>query len=464
MGVLRTMRLISLFLLVAVVASVAALSHHASAQQRAAVCSGSRFALVIGNANYPDAEAPLKEPVNDARALADELRGDGFEVEVVENLKKDAMRQAFDRFYRKLTKGSAALLFFSGYGIQSNSKTFMIPVDAQIWSEENVRQDGIGYDQVLAEMNKGGASVKIVILDASRRNPFEPRFRNKGSAGLGPIFAPSGTLVMYSAAPGSLVNESKSGRSLFVTELLKALSEPNLRAEEVANRTSMGVNRGTQADQVPSFSSSLSEAFSFKCSKVPNPAPQPQVETTPQPAPPPSLNAACVHRSPHDLDEIKTLESTLRRNPDDVQALYRRGKLYVQVWQFQDALEDFDHVLRLESHNVGALNNRCWVRAITGNLQAALKDCNDALQIRAQFAEAFDSRGFVNLKIGLPKQAALDFEKALQSAPRQASSLYGRGIAKLRIGDDAGSKSDIDSALTIDPTIGEEIRCYGLLK
>ena len=104
--------------------------------------AGDRYALVIGNAKYPDADAPLREPINDARDVADELKRDGFTVEIGENLTGDAMRRAFDRLYGKLRPGSVALLFFSGFGIQSNRQSYMIPVDAQIWSEADVRHDG----------------------------------------------------------------------------------------------------------------------------------------------------------------------------------------------------------------------------------------------------------------------------------------------------------------------------------
>src|SRR5512140_837849 len=89
-----------------------------------------RFALVIGNAKYPDADAPLKEPVSDARSVADELKRDGFTVETGENLTGDGMRKALERLYGHIKPGNVALIFFSGFGIQSNRQSFMIPVDA----------------------------------------------------------------------------------------------------------------------------------------------------------------------------------------------------------------------------------------------------------------------------------------------------------------------------------------------
>src|SRR5271154_5050117 len=221
-----------------------------------------RFALVIGNAKYPDADAPLKEPINDARGIADELKRDGFTVEVGENLTGDGMRKAFERLYSHVKPGGVALIFFSGYGVQSNRQSFMIPVDAQIWTEADVRRDGLSLETVLGEINNRGAGVKIALVDASRRNPYERRFRSF-SAGLAPVIAPNGTLVMYSAALSSVISDNGGDHSLFVQELLKEIRVPDLMAEETLNRTRLGVTRASRSEQVPWISSSLAEDFSF---------------------------------------------------------------------------------------------------------------------------------------------------------------------------------------------------------
>src|ERR1700748_133015 len=244
--------------------------------------AGDRFALVIGNAKYPDADTPLKEPINDARQVADELKRDGFTVEIGENLTGDNMRRAFDRLYNKLRPGSVALIFFSGFGISSNRQSYMIPVDAQIWTESDVRRDGLSLETVLGEINSRGAGVKIALIDASRRNPFERRFRSF-SAGLAPVIAPNGTLVMYSAALSSVISENGSDPSLFVRELLKETRVPALPAEETLNRTRVGVTRASRQEQVPWISSSLAEDFAF----VPGSAPPPSDLSMNTPMPPP---------------------------------------------------------------------------------------------------------------------------------------------------------------------------------
>ena len=95
-----------------------------------------RVALVIGNASYPDADGPLKEALNDSRAMAAELKRDGFDVTSGENLRREAMLQALDKLYGSVKPRSLVLVFFSGFGIQSGRQTLMISVDAQIWTDK----------------------------------------------------------------------------------------------------------------------------------------------------------------------------------------------------------------------------------------------------------------------------------------------------------------------------------------
>jgi len=468
------------------------------------LAAGDRYALVIGNSKYPDAEAPLKEPINDARDVADELKRDGFNVEIGENLNGDGMRRAFDRLYGKIKPGSVALIFFSGFGVQSNRQSYMIPVDAQIWTESDVRRDGFSLETVLGEINSRGAGVKIALIDASRRNPFERRFRSF-SAGLAPVIAPNGTLVMYSAALSSVISDNGGDHSLFVQELLKEIRVPDLMAEETLNRTRVGVTRASRGEQVPWISSSLAEDFSFSPGAGGNrPPPPPVVATLPPPNPPPppqrpSSNppplppvadpSPAPTRIPPPLETpvpptqseklgdrntdktqtaladdptIKSLTAKLATNPDDTSALYRRGQVYASKGAYSLAIKDFDDTLRLNPKDVEALNNRCWARAVVGDLQSALKDCNEALRLRPNFVDALDSRGLVNLKSGATKNAITDFDAALKINPRLTSSLYGRGLAKQRNGSVSEGNLDIANAKAMDPNIIQEFEGYGV--
>jgi Caspase domain/Tetratricopeptide repeat len=449
-----------------------------------------RIALVIGNAKYPDADAPLKEPVNDARDVADELKRDGFSVDVGENLNADGMRRAFDKLYGKVKPGSVVLVFFSGFGVQASRQSYLIPVDAQIWTESDVKRDGFSLETILGEINNRGAGVKIALIDASRRNPFERRFRSF-SAGLAPVIAPNGTLVMYSAALSSVISDNGGDHSLFVQELLKEIRVPDLMAEETLNRTRVGVTRASRSEQVPWISSSLAEDFAFipgngssaSSARPPTTAPLPvnvpPLDVAPQPridVPQPSFKPVEIPpladkpvdkndgQNPSLADDptIKSLTLKLNDNPDDANALYRRGQVYASKGAYSLAINDFSDSLRINSKDVEAYNNRCWARTVIGDLQAALKDCNEALRLRPSFVDALDSRGLLNLKSGQTKNAISDFDAALRINPRLTSSLYGRGLAKQRNGSTSDGEVDISNAKAMDPNIVKEYASYGV--
>jgi uncharacterized caspase-like protein len=223
----------------------------------------SRVALVIGNGHYPDANRPLGQSINDARALTTVLRRDGFDVIMVEDASKDDMRRAVARLESKIGPDTTALLFFSGFGIQAGRESYMIPVDAQIWKEADVRRDGLSIESVLGAMKERGAKVKLAVIDASRRNPYERRFRSY-SHGLAPINVPDNALILSSATPGKVIDDSRGQYSLLMSELLKSLDTPNAAAEAVFSKTRVAVSRATEGEQVPTVSSSLAEDVPLK--------------------------------------------------------------------------------------------------------------------------------------------------------------------------------------------------------
>lgn len=233
----------------------------ASEQGGAAAHKASRLALVIGNGQYPDANAPLAQPINDARALTATLRQHGFDVDVVEDASKDDMRRAIARLKSRIRKDSVVMLYFGGYGVEAGRQSYMIPVDAAIWKESDVRRDGISIESVLADMKEMGARTKLVVVDASRRNPYERRFRAY-SHGLAPIAAPDNALILSSATPGKVADDSKGQHSVLMTELLNHVNSQS-GVEAVFNKTRVAISRASEGEQVPSVSSSLSEDISL---------------------------------------------------------------------------------------------------------------------------------------------------------------------------------------------------------
>lgn len=225
-----------------------------------------RVALLVGNGRYPESEPLLNDPARSAQVLAAELRAGGFEVELGENLTRQGLQRILDAFRKKIRPGTVALLFYGGYAIQAGREAYMIPVDAQVWAEPDVRRDGTSLESVLTDLHAQGADVKLVIVDASLRNPFERRFRSV-SAGLGPLTTPKGSLVIYAAGLGQVVNDTAHEQGLFMAELLKEMRAPGATAEEAFARTRIGVSRASDATQVPWVSSSMVDSFSFASSE-----------------------------------------------------------------------------------------------------------------------------------------------------------------------------------------------------
>lgn len=149
------------------------------------------------------------------------------------------------------------MLFFGGYGVQAGRESYMIPVDAAIWKERDVRRQGVSIESVLDVMKERGARAKFVVVDASRRNPYERRFRAY-SHGLAPISAPDNALILSSATPGQVADDSKGDYSMLMAELLNNLNGTG-GIEAAFNKTRAAVARASDGVQVPSVSSSLLE-------------------------------------------------------------------------------------------------------------------------------------------------------------------------------------------------------------
>jgi uncharacterized caspase-like protein len=230
----------------------------AEAVQLSQAAKPSRIALVIGNGHYPDANAPLTQPINDARAITAALRREGFDVDVVEDASREDMTRAVDRLKTKINSDSVVMLFFGGYGVQAGRESYMIPVDAAIWKESDVRRQGVSIESVLGAMKEKGARAKIAVIDASRRNPYERRFR-AFSHGLAPINAPDNALILSSATPGKVADDSTGQTSVLVTELLNNIGSKAAGAEAVFSKTRIAISRASDGEQVPSISSSLLE-------------------------------------------------------------------------------------------------------------------------------------------------------------------------------------------------------------
>ena len=479
----------------------------------AADVRGDRIALIIGNAKYPDSEKPLREPINDARDLADELKRDAFDVDIMENLSGDGMRRALDKFYGRVKPGSVALVFYSGFGIQSGRQSYMIPIDAQIWTESDVRRDGFSIETVLGEINSRGANVKIALIDASRRNPFERRFRSF-SAGLAPVIAPGGTLVMYSAALSSVVADNGGDHSLFVNELLKEIRVPDLTAEETLNRTRVGVTRASRSEQVPWISSSLADDFAF--------VPGSRIASGSAPG-----KGGIIDRSRDDFDNksgksssadsgagsktanadggTKSNSSTSDGPREPVKDIFKDKDVFKDASTSKDAstfkdtstfkdavikdppIDEATRAANEEKRQQLALANDPTIKTLNGKLAdnpsdasalyrrgqvyaskgaytLAIKDFDEAIRLNPRDVEAFNNRCWARTVVNDLTAALKDCNEALRLRPNFVDALDSRGLVNLKSGQAKNAIADFDAALKINPRLTSSLYGRGLAK
>lgn len=220
-----------------------------------------RVALVIGNGSYAD--SPLKNPVNDARAMAASLRDMGFEVIVRENANLLQMDDAVREFGRRLERAHTGLFYFAGHGIQIKGRNFLIPVGARFEHEDEVSYRSLDAGQVLDKMDSAKTQVNLIVLDACRNNPFHRQFRARRQ-GLAEMEAPAGTLIAFATAPGAVALDGEGSHGVYTKHLLKQLGERGLPVEQVFKRVRVGVSAETGERQIPWESSSLREDFQFR--------------------------------------------------------------------------------------------------------------------------------------------------------------------------------------------------------
>ena len=220
-----------------------------------------RVALVIGNAAYRD--APLTNPVNDARAIALALKDAGFTVIARENVDQRGMLSALREFGDRLRAGGTGLFYYAGHGMQIKGRNYLIPVGAAVEREDEVAYNAVDAQAVLDKMEAAGNMANIMILDACRNNPFT-RSSRSGQSGLAQMDAPVGTLVAYATSPGAVASDGSGANGLYTQHLLTAIRQPGYKVEDVFKQVRVNVRRDSQGKQVPWEATSLEGDFYFK--------------------------------------------------------------------------------------------------------------------------------------------------------------------------------------------------------
>ena len=221
-----------------------------------------RTALVIGNSRYKG--APLKNPANDAGAIAENLKKLGFNVVSQLDGGKTAMENAIRAYGEQLARSKGVgLFYFAGHGLQLSWRNFLVPVDANLDRVEDVPRQTVDLAGLLGGIGKAGNPMNIVILDACRDNPFGGEL--KSGKGLSQMDAPIGTLLAYATAPGNVASDGAGANGLYTENLLRAIGTPEARIEDALKRVRLNVRLASRGTQVPWETTSLEgDVFIFK--------------------------------------------------------------------------------------------------------------------------------------------------------------------------------------------------------
>jgi hypothetical protein len=235
-----------------------------------------KYALVIGNGNYTSLSR-LKNPVNDAEDMAAALNDLDFSVDVVLDGDLDRMENAVMRLKNRLSvsRNAYGFLFYAGHGVQSNGVNYLIPIGANIPSENFLRTRAVSVQTVLDELNDARNELNVVVLDACRDNPFN--WGRTGNRGLTVIAnQPADSIVVYATSAGSIAQDGTGRNGLFTSRLLNNLKTPGLEVKEIFNRTGQDVIIASDRKQIPAIYSQFFGSAYFSKPEAAQPLETPQ--------------------------------------------------------------------------------------------------------------------------------------------------------------------------------------------
>ena len=307
--------------------------------RRTAPDPSERVALVLGNAEY--SASPLKNPVNDARAMAALLEEAQFEVQLLENATYAQMEDALHAFGQKLSRARVALFYYAGHGVQSQGRNYLMPVDASVQKPHELRYQTLELGRILETMESAGSATNLVILDACRNNPFESAWRSE-QRGLAPVRAPGGTFVAFATAPGEVAADGSGQHGLYTEALLQNLRTPGVPVELAFKRVRQNVLQASNQQQIPWDQSSLTTDFRF----FPGAAP-PEIAEVPEPVV--VCDEPCQQQRLTSMRaEFKELRERELERPEAAE-LVRRWQAFLQTHQGRSASVTEENTMRAKA-------------------------------------------------------------------------------------------------------------------
>lgn len=287
-----------------------------------------KVALLIGNSAYA-AVPVLRNPSNDVALMARTLRDAGFDtVETGLDLDERGMRQALRRFEDKVAEADVAVVFYSGHGVEMNGQNYLVPVDARLAADSDVKYEAVPLDRILEAIDRA-KRLKLVILDACRDNPFFASMQRtmvQRSVGRGFArveLAVTGTLIAYAAKAGTTAADGNGANSPYTIALAKHVAKPGVDIRLALGTVRDEVLAATGQKQEPFVYGSLGGSLlTLGPSEPPKPEPSASVQA---PAPvlvdPATARDACGYAGAHwaqaeKVDRLEFYEEHVRLFPN----------------------------------------------------------------------------------------------------------------------------------------------------
>ncbi|MBP1875952.1 hypothetical protein J2Z19_005700 [Ensifer adhaerens] len=221
-----------------------------------------RHALLIGNSRY-EVATPLRNPENDIEIVGTALEKSGFAVTKVANARASDTLSAIEAFVKRLAvaENPVVMVYFAGHGVQLAGENYLLPVDAKLGSEEELRSVALSLGELTRRLDAVKSSLQIVVLDSCRNNPFE---QTRGlRRGLATAPERLGRIVAYSTSPGNVATDGDTGASPYATALAESVRIPGLSIEGVFKRVRATVQERTGGKQEPWENSAVYGDFQF---------------------------------------------------------------------------------------------------------------------------------------------------------------------------------------------------------
>jgi hypothetical protein len=287
-----------------------------------AALADKRVAFVVGNGAYKNV-APLPNPAVDAKSMAKVLRSVGFDVVEGTNLTRDKMTEKLLDFGKRAEGADVALFFYAGHGIAVNGTNYLLPVDADLKSEMDVKLGAAINVDLTLEQTMSDAKVKLVFLDACRDNPFADKIRNAKAtrsvavhSGLAEMKSGEGTLIAFATGPGQTALDGEVGtNSPFTRALVANIAAPGVEIQQAMTKVRAQVNEETNKNQLPWGHTNLIGTVYLNPMGVP-PAGSTDVQNAPAPTGPVSEVEMEFWRSVKDSNKPDELNAYLTSYPN----------------------------------------------------------------------------------------------------------------------------------------------------